>query len=54
MNSQPVPTQAITEDWVSFVVCPRDKKPLTIEGDFLFCPKSGTCIMNVNKARTGA
>jgi len=37
MNSQSVPTQAIAEDWLALLVCPRDKQMLALAGDFLVC-----------------
>jgi SAM-dependent methyltransferase/uncharacterized protein YbaR (Trm112 family) len=37
MNSQATPAGSLTHDWLELVVCPRDKKPLELEGDFLVC-----------------
>jgi SAM-dependent methyltransferase/uncharacterized protein YbaR (Trm112 family) len=34
MNSHPLQTP---ESWLELVVCPRDKKPLTLEQDFVVC-----------------
>jgi ubiquinone/menaquinone biosynthesis C-methylase UbiE/uncharacterized protein YbaR (Trm112 family) len=38
MNPETRYAESVTHDWLELVVCPRDKKPLELEGDFLVCP----------------